>query len=58
MTQQQLDEAVAAVLCEDVGVIRELGFSLADPLDVAFDPEPRQPWVFDWDSLHPVEWPA
>lgn len=58
MTQQQLEEAVAEVLCEDVGVIRELGFSLADPLDVAFDPEPRRPWVLDWDSFRPVEWPA
>ncbi len=51
-------DAVYANPFDAASMIRELGFSLADPLDVAFDPEPRRPWVFDWDSLHPVEWPV
>jgi hypothetical protein len=43
---------------ENIGVIRNLGFCIADPFDVNFDPEPRRPFVFDWDSMSPSEWPA
>lgn len=53
MTQQQLDEAVALATGEDVRDVRHLGFSVADPADVMFDPEPydRPPQVIDWDLV-------
>lgn len=57
MTQIQLDRAVAAVTGESRRVIRELGFSLADPWDVCFDPEPGdqaladQAKFLDWDAV-------
>jgi hypothetical protein len=41
----------------NVDTIRHHGFSLADPLEVAYDPEPRRPLVLDCDSLSPAEWP-
>lgn len=28
------------------------------PLEVNFDPEPRGPFVLDWDSMIPAEWPG
>jgi hypothetical protein len=58
MTQRDLDRAVATVTGETVSEIHHLGFSLADPLDVRFDPEPRRPLVFDWDSMTAAEWPG
>lgn len=53
MTQQDLDQAVAAATGEDVRAIRQRGFSLANPLKVNFDPEPdlRPPQSVDWDEL-------
>ena len=57
MCQKEIDQAVATATGENVGVIRNLGFSIADPLEVAYDPEPRQPLVFDWDSMSPIDWP-
>lgn len=53
MTQQDLDQAVAAATGEDVRAIRQRGFSLANPLKVNFDPEPdlRPPQSVDWDLL-------
>ena len=57
MSQQDLNEAVAMATGESVAVIDQHGFHLADPLDVNYDPEPRRPLVFDWDSMSPVEWP-
>ncbi len=52
MTQNQLDREVASALGEDLHEIRHRGFSLADPLDVDFDPEPNDlpPQVLDWDD--------
>jgi hypothetical protein len=58
MGQNELDEAVANATGEKLGVIRNRGFSLADPLEVAFDPEPRAPFVLDWDSMSPMDWPS
>ena len=58
MSQKDIDQAVANVTGENIGVIRNLGFGLADPFDVNFDPEPRRPLVLDWDSMSPGEWPA
>ncbi len=40
MTQSQLDAAVALATGEDLDTISRLGFSLADPEVVQFDPEP------------------
>jgi hypothetical protein len=57
MSQQEIDQAVASVTGESVGLVHNLGFSIADPLEVAFDPEPRRPFMLDWDSMSPVELP-
>jgi hypothetical protein len=53
MTQNEINTAVAEATGEDVGEIRHLGFSLADPEVVCFDPEPDDlpPQVVDWDAL-------
>ncbi|QDU98778.1 hypothetical protein [Lignipirellula cremea] len=54
MTQQDLDDAVCAVTGEDLREIRRRGFSIADPTEVNFDPEPDdQPGqVLCWDDHH------
>ena len=57
MSQHEIDQAVAVATGESVATIRELGFGIADPLEVTYDPEPRRPLVLDWDSMSPVEWP-
>jgi hypothetical protein len=57
MTQREIDAAVAIATGESVALIQGRGFGVADPLDVDYDPEPRPPLVFDWDSQSPVEWP-
>lgn len=53
MTQLEIGSAVAGATGEDLLEIRRRGFSLADPLDVCFDPEPYDlpPQVVDWDLL-------
>lgn len=56
MSQREIDEAVAKATGESRAEIRSHGFSIADPLEVAFDPEPRWPLVLDWDSMTPAEW--
>lgn len=52
MTQTDLDHAVACATGEDLSEIRRRGFSIANPQEVAFDPElddlPAQ--VIDWDD--------
>jgi hypothetical protein len=57
MTQLDLNVAVAQATGETLAVVDEFGFHLADPLDVHYDPEPRGPLTFDWDSMSAVEWP-
>jgi hypothetical protein len=57
MSQKDIDQAVANVTGETIGVIRNLGFGIADPFEVRFDPESRRPLVLDWDSMSPSEWP-
>lgn len=47
MGQHEIDQAVASVTGEKLGLIQNLGFSIADPFDVAYDPEPREPLVLD-----------
>lgn len=53
MTQMQLDQLVAEATGDDVRSIRQRGFSVADPFEVDFDPEPDdlQPQMIDWDEL-------
>jgi len=53
MTQSRLNRAVARATGESLATIRSLGFSVADPGDVSFDPEPTPavPQVVDWDEL-------
>ncbi len=41
------------VTYESVATADHHGFHLADPFDVSFDPEPRRPFVLDWDSMAP-----
>ena len=50
MTQSELNRAVAKSTGETVAEIKHLGFSLADPDDVTFDPEPDESWYVDWDA--------
>jgi hypothetical protein len=58
MSQHELETAVAAATGETVATIHNLGFGVADPVEVNDEPEPRRPLVFDWDSMGPVEWPS
>ncbi|MCA9048843.1 MAG: hypothetical protein KDA89_08960 [Planctomycetaceae bacterium] len=54
MTQQELDSAVAIATGEDLCEIRRRGFSVADPFETDFDPEPEpaySPHTVDWDQL-------
>lgn len=53
MTQADLDCRVARATGESVATIQRLGFSMADPDAVDYDPEPddRPPQVVDWDRL-------
>ena len=59
MTQQELDREVAKATGENLSEIRRLGFSIADPADVSFDPEPSDPAdkYLDWDELESIEPP-
>lgn len=51
MTQNQIDRAVASRTGETIAEIKRLGFSLADPSEVDYDPEPFDvpPQMIDWD---------
>ncbi|MAD80486.1 MAG: hypothetical protein QGG71_25290 [Pirellulaceae bacterium] len=53
MVQTELDRLVADATGEDVHDIHRRGFSLADPAETNFDPEPdcQPPLVVDWDEL-------
>ena len=42
MTQREIVKSVAQATGELEELVDQLGFHLADPLDVNFDPEPRQ----------------
>jgi hypothetical protein len=57
MSHLELNQAIARVTGESLSLITDRGFSIADPLDVNFDPEPRRPMVFDWDTMCAAEWP-
>ena len=52
MTQHELDIAVAQATRESLSEIRRRGFSIADPENVNYDPEPvRRSRYIDWDAL-------
>ncbi len=53
MTQHELDQLVATATGEPLQTIRHLGFSIADPEQPNFDPEPYDlpPQVVDWDTV-------
>jgi hypothetical protein len=54
MSQSELDRLVASATGESRVTVRQLGFSLADPLDVAYDPEPGDDGddrYLDWDLV-------
>ncbi len=52
MIHIQLERAVAAATGEKLRTIQRLGFSLADPLLVRFDPEPFDDVsIVDWDEV-------
>ena len=53
MTQSELDRSVARVTGESLSIIRSLGFSVADPDDISFDPERprRRSRTINWDRL-------
>jgi hypothetical protein len=53
MNQSQLDRAVARATGESLNTVTRMGFSIADPESVHYDPEPskRAPLVIDWDEL-------
>lgn len=52
MTQQELESAVARATGESMQTIRRRGFSIVDPRETDFDPEPNiLPAQFiDWDQ--------
>lgn len=53
MIQQDIDDAVCVATGECLCEVRRRGFSIADPLDVNFDPEPNflPPSQIDWDEI-------
>ena len=53
MSQSRLDHDVARITGETKKTIARMGFSIADPESVHYDPEPprRRPWTIDWDEL-------
>lgn len=53
MTQQELERELCAATGEALSEIRRRGFSIANPTDVVFDPEPydNPPRVVDWDDV-------
>jgi len=52
MTLRELNCAVARRTGEDLSEIRRRGFSIANPQEIRFDPEPDQlvPQMIDWDD--------
>jgi hypothetical protein len=63
MTQNEINLAVSEATGDCLCDVRRIGFSIADPDEVCFDPEPddRPPLMVDWDELEfirnvPVFW--
>ena len=53
MKQERINRLVARATGEDLREIRRMGFTIADPAHVGFDPEPKQgrPRTLDWASV-------
>jgi len=53
MRQERINRLVARATGEDMREIRRMGFSIADPAHVGFDPEPRRKRspIIDWDTV-------
>jgi len=53
MTQKELNQLVANATGEDIEEVQHRGFSLADPAEIDFDPEPFDlpPQIIDWDEV-------
>jgi hypothetical protein len=53
MTQNEINRAVAFATGECLCEVQRRGFSIADPVDVNFDPEPDDlpPSTIDWDEI-------
>lgn len=52
MSQAELERAVAQATGESRRTIHQLGFSVANPDTVCYDPEPpRRGQTVDWDEL-------
>ena len=53
MKQERINRLVARATGEDLREIRRMGFTIADPAHVGFDPEPKQrrPRTLDWDAM-------
>ena len=55
MTQCELNQAVARATGESLGTVSNMGFGMADPMDVNYDPEPPseeiEDRILDWDQL-------
>jgi len=56
MTQNELHRSVARATGEDLREICRRGFSIVDPRNIDFDPEPdnQLPQMIDWDQ-HDLE---
>lgn len=59
MTQTELDTSVARVTGESLRRIRRMGFSLASPKQICFDPEPDMlpPQCVQWDEVYAADPP-
>ena len=53
MTQAEINRAVALVTGESICTVSQLGFTIADPDVVDYDPEPSEieDLIVDWDAL-------
>jgi len=53
MTQHEINHAVAIATGEPISTVTQMGFTIADPDTVSFDPEPYDiaPQTVDWDAL-------
>lgn len=53
MRQKKINQMVARATGENLREIRHLGFTIADPAKVGFDPEPKQRnfRTIDWDVV-------
>lgn len=52
MTQSQIDRGVARATGETASTIRRMGFGIADPTNVCYDPEPLvRPRIVNGDRL-------